>query len=105
MTPQPLPVVANQTGVGDRRDLDRLLGQSVEELPAGSGFAAVESEDELIEIILKVGVIDGALMGPQQPTFHQGDDAVRPAQHMEAIGVPSLNQTLVSVPLQGRGTH
>lgn len=40
------------------------------------GAAGVEAEDELVEVALPVPVSDRALMGAQEPAFHQRRDSV-----------------------------
>ncbi len=46
-----------------------LLHEPIEELASASGFAVVESEGELVEVVIQMFVTHRALMGAQQPAL------------------------------------
>ena len=50
-------------GQGCRMYLSGVLGESVEELPAGSRFTAIKTKGEFVEIILQVALISRTLVG------------------------------------------
>jgi len=60
--------------------LESLLSQAIEELAARVGLAAVEAENELVEVVVEVLVGNGSLVGAQQPALEQGDHAMNPRQ-------------------------
>ena len=43
-----------------------LLGEAMEEQPAGMGEPAIEAEGEFVEVVVEMPVLDAALMGSQQ---------------------------------------
>ena len=49
----------------------RLLDEPIEEFAAAFGFAAVETEGELVQVVVQMFVAHGALMGAQQPALEQ----------------------------------
>ena len=49
----------------------RLLDEPIEEFAAAFGFAAVETEGELVQVVVQMFVAHGALMGGQQPALEQ----------------------------------
>ena len=48
-----------------------LLHEPIEEFASASGFAAVETESELVEVLVQMFVTHSALMGAQQPALQQ----------------------------------
>ena len=70
----------NNQIVGNRADGDRLLREPKEVLPTAFGFSAVEAEGKFIQIVVKVLVTDGALMGLHEPAFEQRENAVDAGQ-------------------------
>jgi len=56
--------------------------QAIEDQAAAARAAAVEAEDELVEVAGQVGLVDGALVGAQQPALGQGGDAVHAGQQL-----------------------
>ena len=54
----------DECGVGGRADGHALLEQAEEQLAAGAGCAAVESERELVEVEVQMSVADSPL-GPK----------------------------------------
>src|SRR5438128_3865954 len=56
---------------GDGVELDRLLEQAVEDEAAVAGAAAVETEDELLQVAIELARLDAAVVGAEQPTFEQ----------------------------------
>src|SRR5665811_802850 len=63
--------LGDQVAVAHGVVVDGELEDPVEQQAATAGTAAVETEHELVEIVGQVGVVDGALMGAQQPPFGQ----------------------------------
>lgn len=59
-----------------RCDSDRLLGEPVEEQPAGLWAAAVESECEFVEVVVDLLVLDAALVRADQPSLEERGDVV-----------------------------
>ena len=55
---------------------DRELEHPVEQQAAASRAATVEAEDELVEVARQMGVLDGALVGAEEPPLGQLGDAV-----------------------------
>ena len=51
--------------------LDGELKYPIEQHPAATGTAPIETEHELVEVASQVRVVDGALMGAQQPPLGQ----------------------------------
>ena len=49
----------------------RLLDEPIEEFASAFGFAAVETEGELVQVVVQMFVAHGALMGAQQPALEQ----------------------------------
>ncbi len=49
----------------------RLLDEPIEEFASAFGFAAVETEGELVQLVVQMFVAHGALMGAQQPALEQ----------------------------------
>ena len=62
--------------VGCRSDGNGLLGEAVEEQPAGLGTAAIEAEGEFVEVVVEMLVLDAALMRSDQPSLEQRRDVV-----------------------------
>jgi hypothetical protein len=63
--------LGDQVAVAHGVVIDGELEDPVEQQAATAGTAAVETEHELVEVVGQVGVVDGALMGAQQPPFGQ----------------------------------
>jgi len=63
--------VGDQVAVAHGVVVDGELEDPVEQQAAAGRAAAVEAEHELVEVVGQVGVVDGALMGAQQPPFGQ----------------------------------
>ena len=63
--------LGDQVAVAHGVVIDGELEDPVEQQAATAGTAAVETEHELVEVAGQVGVVDGALMGAQQPPFGQ----------------------------------
>ena len=53
-----------------------MLDQPGEAVADGLGGAAVEAEDEFVEVALQVLGPDGAVVGAEQPAFGQAEDEV-----------------------------
>ena len=58
---------------------DGLLGEAMEEQPAGVGAPAIAAEGEVVEVVVEMPVLDAALMGSQQPSPEQRGNSA-PAQ-------------------------
>ena len=66
---------SDQGPVGRRFSVGCLLEQTIEEQASGARLSPVESEGELIEVVVQVPGADGSLMGSQQPALRS--DATR----------------------------
>ena len=71
--------------IGPWGALHRLLSEPVEQFAAGSRGAAIEAEDELVEIHLQVFVFDPALMRAEQPSFQERRNPVCLGQRVTAV--------------------
>src|ERR1700677_3071519 len=82
---------------GRRRDLDGLLGESIEEFaPRGRG-SPVEPEGKFVEVILKVVFIYRSLVCSEQPSFEQGNNAMNAGKDMfGVVCLPRLGVALVT---------
>ena len=65
-------VSPNQTFIPHWRRSHGLLNQSIEEFGPAAGLASVESERELVEVIIQMLAGDSTLVGAQQPPLQQG---------------------------------
>ena len=63
--------LGDQVAVAHGVVVDGELEDPVEQQAATARAAAVEAEHELVEVVGQVGVVDGALMGAQQPPLGQ----------------------------------
>ena len=54
----------------------RLLDEAEEKLSATPGPATIESECELVQVVIEMFVADCPLVGTHQPSFKEGDHAV-----------------------------
>jgi hypothetical protein len=63
--------VGDQVAVAHRVVIDGELKYPMEEQPAATGVASIEAEHELVEVVGQVRVVDGALVGAQQPPLGQ----------------------------------
>ena len=82
-------LVGSQLALGHRGDRHRLLCQTVEELAAGAGSATVETERELIQVVVQMRRTNGSLMSTQQPALQQGG-------HPMAMGQRVLDEEKIS---------
>src|ERR1019366_2010829 len=73
---------SNEGGVSGWFYGDSLLDEAKKQLAATAGSAAVETERELVEIIIQVFETDCPLMGTQQPALEQRDDPLDPWQRI-----------------------
>src|ERR1017187_752899 len=74
--PWPNGLWFDQVGKRDRGCLHGLLRQSIEKFASRFGSAAVESEGELVEIVVEVGMRYRSLRGAEQPSFQQRNHAM-----------------------------
>src|ERR1039458_8051097 len=68
----------NYPVMGNRIDGQSLLRQAKEEFASALLSPAIESERELIQIVVQVLMTDRSLVGSHQPPFEQGDHLVNP---------------------------
>ena len=61
---------------GSWGSVDGLLDQAVEQLAPGSGGPPVESEREFVEVVVEVGVLDGALVRTEQRSLQEGGNTM-----------------------------
>jgi hypothetical protein len=59
---------------GYRRDHDGLLRETKEQLATALWSSPVESEGELVQVVIQVIGSDGSLMSAQEPAFEQRRD-------------------------------
>src|SRR5208283_1787261 len=57
-------------------DGDGLLSKAVEQLPPVCGTSAVETKDELVQVIAQLKFGKAAVMNSQKPAFEQGSGVV-----------------------------
>ena len=63
------PLAGNEILIPHRLVSDGQFEHSVEHHATATGATAVEAEHELVEIADEMGIADGALVGPQEPTL------------------------------------
>ena len=51
--------------------MDRVLNESVEQQPSGSGVSPVESKSIFVKVVIEMLVADGPLESAQKPTFQK----------------------------------
>src|SRR5947207_8256181 len=87
--------------VGDRVGHDSLLDQAEEQLPPVARTAAIETERELVEIVIKMHLRDRTLMRPEQPTFEQRDDPVPTRQLGDGqLSIASHQDSLMAIAIR-----
>src|SRR5438128_431659 len=69
-----------------------LLREPKKQEPAVSGGPPVEAECELVQVVVQMCRAHSTLMGPEQPTLEQRDDAVHPWQTLRCQVVSSSQQ-------------
>jgi len=87
---------SDKGSVGHRVTLYRLLHQTIEEHAAGFGSAPVETERELVEVVVQVRRTDRALMDSEPPASQQGCNPVD-AWHCDVGGVATRMDVLYNV--------
>src|ERR1035441_2574116 len=96
-------------GVGGGSRGYRLLNEAEEQHPSAFRSPPIKPERELVQVVGKVLVADGALVGTDQPSFQQRHDQMHPrqqlpgvlalpAQHRHLVIVSQLVQPLVTCP-------
>ena len=68
------------------RDLNGLLGQTVEQFASRGGGSPIKAEREFVEIVFEVFVSDAPLMRAHQPTLEQRNDPMHSRQQMLGVG-------------------
>lgn len=81
----------NQRSIGGQIDLRSVLCQAVKQLAARGRCAPIESERELIKIIVEVVLAYGFLVRSHQPALKQGHDSVNARQQMHIFWLGALN--------------
>jgi hypothetical protein len=61
---------------------DGLLQQAVKQQAARARAAAVEAEDELIEVIVQMPCLHRSMMGAEDPALQQRGHAMHPGQQL-----------------------
>ena len=69
-------LVVSDVAVGHRRADGCLLHQAVEQHAPGPGTASVEPEHELVEVVVDMPGINGAMVRAKQPALQQGGNSV-----------------------------
>lgn len=91
------PRFLHQLAVRDGALLDGTLEKPVKQQPPMLSLSAVESERELVEIVVQMLVADRSLMGTQQPAFQQrGDSVARGQQILSHVRLLARNLMRVS---------
>jgi hypothetical protein len=62
---------ADEGAVGNGRQLDCLLEETIEQLAAGAARAPVEAEGELVEIVVEMLDAHGPLVSSQKPPLEE----------------------------------
>ena len=75
----------DDAAIGSRRGVDGVLDQPGEAVADGVGVAAVEAEDELVEVALQVLGSDGAVVGAEQPALGEAEDEMDGGQPQAGI--------------------
>ena len=89
-------LVVSDMRVGHRGADGGLLHQAIEQHSPGSRAASVEPEHELVEVVVHVPRIDGAVVGAKQPALQQRRDSVNTGQGgMRRPGRTQLNPRIV----------
>ena len=89
-------LVVSDVRVGHGRADGSLLHQAVEQHAPGPRRASVEPEHELIEVVVHVPWINGAVVGAEQPALQQGRDSVDTGQGgVRRFGRTQLNARIV----------
>ena len=102
-------VSPNQTFIPHWRRSHGLLNQSIEEFGPAAGLASVESERELVEVIIQMLAGDSTLVGAQQPPLQQGRHTVHARQqdrsrfatsadHPGSVQISERVQSFVALP-------
>lgn len=75
-----------------------MLGEAMEDQPAGLRFAAIESEGEFVKIVVKMLMLDAALVSANQPSLEQRSDEVD-ARHyfVRRVGAAAEDRDLMLV--------
>ena len=65
---------------------DGLLRQAEEEFAAAFRSAPIESESELVQVVVEMLVTDSPLVGSHQPSLEERDDSVDTRQQLRGRG-------------------
>ena len=71
---------------------NRLLQESVEKHASGSRSPAIEAEGEFVQVGLHMIGAEGALVGTEQPSFHERRNAMDAGEHFVRIHAGSLDR-------------
>src|SRR6516162_2896433 len=85
---QAVPGLSDELLVGVGFGGQCALEEPVEQQASVASSTAVEAEGELIEVVVQLGVADGALVGPEDPALEQRGDEVNVRQR-DVRGVPA----------------
>ena len=91
----------NQTFIPHWRRSHGLLNQSIEEFGPAAGLASVESEHELVEVIIQMLAGDSTLVGSQRPPLQQGRHRCTRGNRIEAV-LPLPLITLAGADIRAR---
>jgi hypothetical protein len=92
--------VVSDMGVGDRGGDRGLFYQSIEQHPPRSRAAAIESEHELVEVVVDMPRVHCTVVGSEQPALQQRGDSANPRQGgMCRHGRTQLNPRIVIYPV------
>ena len=80
--------------------LHGLLSQSIEQFAARFGFAAVESDGELIQVSVQMLLPNRALVRAQQPSLQQRDHTMYPRKEMLSLFLMALYLAVMNISFQ-----
>ena len=89
---------------GNGLHCDRLLREAEKQLAAAFGSPPVESERELVQVVIEMLVANRSLVGSQQPPFEEGDNSVHSRHRLRwslLLTPQECDVVLVALALQG----
>src|SRR4029450_5625707 len=97
-------LAANHTVIWRRFHVQGLLYQPIEQLAPRTGFSAIESKREFIQVIIQMVPTDRPLVSSQQPAFEQSRDPMNPRKQLDGsiltLSTQNRNFMMVSIFLQ-----
>ena len=78
----PLSLASSDIVPGNWLYLDGLLDETIEQFPSLVGRASIETERELVKVVVEMIFPNSALVGSQQPSFEESGDSVDTRQKL-----------------------